>query len=162
MVCRPRSRDSSWVGYTTASGSDSKQVAELGLTTDLPQNENLPASAANYVDEHLNCNTLLVKLMAKKPYKPPHQVRSRLLQIRISEKEAEWLFPAAERLGITVSSLMREGARFYARELEQKGEPRKEKSHRGSQKKVISARQHQSSGNEERDRLQASISKAPA
>ena len=104
----------------------------------------------------------MFKLMARKPYKPPHQVRSRLLPIRISEEDAEWLFPTAKRLGITVSNLMREGARFYAMQLEQKGEPRKEKSHRGSQQKVVSTRQHQSSKNQKRDRLQASISKESA
>jgi hypothetical protein len=78
--------------------------------------------------------------MAKKPYKPPHQVRSRLLPIRISEEDAAWLFPTAKRFGMTVSDLMREGARFYAVQLEQKGEPRKEKIH-GSQKKIVSKRE---------------------
>jgi len=100
--------------------------------------------------------------MAKKPYKPPHQVRSRLLPIRISEEDAEWLFPTAKRLGVTVSDLMREGARFYAMYLEQKGEPRKEKERDGSQKKIISARKHQSSGNKNRDRVQASVSNKKA
>jgi hypothetical protein len=99
--------------------------------------------------------------MAKKPYKPPYQVRSRLLPIRISEEDAAWLFPTAERLGISVSDLMREGARLYAVKFEQKGEPRKE-SNSGSQKKVVSARQRKRSSNKERVRLQAPVSKKKA
>lgn len=104
----------------------------------------------------------MFKIMARKPYKPAHLVRTRMIPIRVSEEESQWLSATSERLGIPVSNLMREGARFYAMQLEQKGEPRKEKSHRGSQQKVVSTRKRQRSHNEERNRLQASISKEKA
>jgi len=80
-----------------------------------------------------------------------------MIPIRVSEEENQWLFATSARLGVPVSNLMREGAKVYAMQLEQKGEPRKEKSHRGSQQEVVPARQRQSSRNQERDRVQAEV-----
>lgn len=82
-----------------------------------------------------------------------------MIPIRISEEESQWLFATSERLGVPVSKLMREGAKVYAMQLEQKGEPRKEKSHRGSQQEVVSTRKYQRSRNQARDSLPATISK---
>jgi len=65
--------------------------------------------------------------MARKPYKPAHQVRAKMIPIRVSEEDSQWLASASERFGIPISTLMREGARLYVRQLERKSEPRKEK-----------------------------------
>lgn len=64
--------------------------------------------------------------MARKPYKPTHQVKARMIPIRVSDEDSEWLQRASQRFGMPISRLMREGARLYVRQLERKGEPRKE------------------------------------
>jgi len=96
--------------------------------------------------------------MAKKPYIPSHLVKSRMIPVRVSEEYSQWLYAASSRLGVSISDMMREGARIYAMQLEQKGEPRKEIEHYGSQE-VLSERDRKRSKSEKRDRLQASVSK---
>ena len=65
--------------------------------------------------------------MARKPYKPAHQVRGKMIPIRVSEEDSQWLESASDRFGVPISKLMREGAKLYVRQLERKSEPRKEK-----------------------------------
>jgi hypothetical protein len=50
-----------------------------------------------------------------------------MIPIRVSEEDSEWLEAASARFGVPISTLMREGARLYVRQLERKSEPRKEK-----------------------------------
>jgi len=95
--------------------------------------------------------------MAKKPYKPRHLVKSRMIPVRVSEEYSEWLYAASSRLGVPISDMMREGARVYAMQLEQKGEPRKE-NQIGSQKK-LPKRNRSRSKEQGRNRLQAEVSK---
>lgn len=65
--------------------------------------------------------------MAKKPYKPRHLVKLRMISIRVSEEFSEWIYSASERHGISIADLMREGAQVYVKQLERKGGPRREK-----------------------------------
>jgi hypothetical protein len=50
-----------------------------------------------------------------------------MIPIRVSEEDSQWLVSASERFGVPISTLMREGARLYVRQLKRKSEPRKEK-----------------------------------
>jgi len=63
--------------------------------------------------------------MKRKPYKPAHQVRARMIPIRVSEEDTLWLTSASKRFGVPISTLMREGARLYIRQLERKSEPKR-------------------------------------
>ena len=62
----------------------------------------------------------------KKPYKPKHQLRARMIPIRVSPEESQWLEAASKRFGLPISRLMRDGARLLVQQLERKDEPRKE------------------------------------
>ena len=61
-----------------------------------------------------------------RPPKPEHLRRSRMVPVRLTQSELEHLKRLAESAGVSVSDLMREGARFYGEKLKGKGESRKE------------------------------------
>jgi|SoiMetStandDraft_2_1073263.scaffolds.fasta_scaffold1734421_2 hypothetical protein len=65
--------------------------------------------------------------MARKPYKPKHLLKTRMIPILVTEDFSRWLREASNRLGVTVSEIMREGARRYVRQLERKDGSGKEK-----------------------------------
>ncbi len=70
--------------------------------------------------------------MPKNPYKPKHQVKARMIPIRVSQEDSEWLEEASSKFGVPISHLMREGARLYVKRLERKGEPTRKESKHGS------------------------------
>ncbi len=93
-------------------------MAQLARTTRLPQNP---------VDKDLKRIYNSLGCMAKKPYKPEHLLKTKMVPVRVTGDFHRWLEDTSSRLEVSASFLMREGAKVYARQLEQKGGPRKEK-----------------------------------
>ena len=93
-------------------------MAQLARTTRLPQNP---------VDKDLKGIYLYLGCMAKKPYKPEHLRKTRMVPVKVTGDFHRWLGRTSKRLKVSASVLMREGAKVYARQLEQKSGPRKEK-----------------------------------
>ena len=60
--------------------------------------------------------------------KPKHQLRDRMIPIRVSSEESEWLEVASSRFGLPISQLMRDGARLLVKQLERKDEPNRKES----------------------------------
>ena len=58
-----------------------------------------------------------------KPFKPRHQVKSRMIPIRVSPEDSIFLEAEPKRFGLPISRLMRDGARLYVRWIERKDEP---------------------------------------
>lgn len=65
--------------------------------------------------------------MPNGPYKPEHLKKTKMIPIRMTQDEFELLSKASQRFGRPISVLLREGARMYVAELEQKDEPAKGK-----------------------------------
>ncbi len=61
-----------------------------------------------------------------RPAKPEHERKAKMVPIRMTADYFEWLQRASGRHGISMSDLMREGARVFIEQLEQKGGPGKE------------------------------------
>ncbi len=93
-------------------------MAQLVRTTRLPQNT---------VDRDLKRIYNSLGCMARKPYKPENLLKTRIVPVRVTGDFHRWLEDTSSRLEISASVLMREGAKVYARQLEQKDGPRKEK-----------------------------------
>ena len=93
-------------------------MAQLARTTRLPQNP---------VDKDLKGIYLSLSCMARKPYKPEHLRKTKMVSVKMTGDFYRWLEDTSKRLKVSASVLMREGAKVYARQLEQKGGPRKEK-----------------------------------
>ena len=70
---------------------------------------------------------LWLKCMARKPYKPKHLLKTKMIPILVTEEFSRWLREASNRLRVSVSDLMREGAKLYVKHLERKDGPGKEK-----------------------------------
>ncbi len=60
-----------------------------------------------------------------KHYKPAHERKSKMVPLRMTEDFFHWLETSSDRLGVPISVLLREGAKAYVRQLEQKDGPKK-------------------------------------
>jgi hypothetical protein len=65
-----------------------------------------------------------------RPPKPDNLRRDRMLPIRVSEDEWRYLRKAAEKLGMKVSEIFREGARLYINERGKDGSPKRKEKRR--------------------------------
>ena len=63
-------------------------------------------------------------VVPKGPYKPLHKLRARMIPIRVSPEESQWLEDASKRFELPISRLMRDGARLLVQQLERKDEPK--------------------------------------
>ena len=61
-----------------------------------------------------------------KPYKPDHLRKTKTVPVRMTQEDFRWLECASEHLRVPISVLLREGARVYVTQLEQKDGPGKE------------------------------------
>jgi len=70
------------------------------------------------------------------PAKPKRRRREKMLPVRLHQEFFDWLQEAAEKHGISISDLLRDGARMYVESLEQKGGPGKEEECKRSASRI--------------------------
>ena len=61
-----------------------------------------------------------------KPSTPDHLRKTKTVPVRMTPENFRWIQRASERLRVPISVLLREGARMYITQLEQKDGPGKE------------------------------------
>ncbi len=67
-----------------------------------------------------------IKQCMGRPPKPKRLVRSKMLPIRLTEAESEEFEAAAQRLGVSVADMMRDGARLYIQSRSKDGSSKRE------------------------------------